>query len=316
MNVKKEFAYSVLALLASALLAFSIMKTAGDTPAQASSGDLLSVFFYDARAVLAKSLITRADSYYHGGVTMGSGVLCDHDHADDEEHVHTPVVEAQTHDEEGVHLHDTEEPTHRDHATHARDDKDVSHQKHLTDPWQWINARIHVQEHHHLQGEEIEEIIPWIWAACRASPKNTEAYGMGWYVLTKMRKQVDAGLAILEEGIRNNPDDLDLAFTLGQSLYTDVKDEAAAEAAFLLVREKARRKSKGDLSKLSEDDGHSLSSALMYLTRMAEERRDLEAIHGYYEDARVAAPTYVATRGIARTIEGWEKDEPAIDQDK
>lgn len=286
MHVKRESICFVLALMISALLVMSIVHVSGDAPAQTSSGDVLSIFFKDARAVLGKSLITRADSYYHGGVTMGDSVYCteDHDHA---------------HDDEGEHSHDE----HPDHVDEAAIDT-----KHVIDPWGWLNARIHVQEHRHLHGEEIEEIIPWIWAACRASPHNIEAYGMGWYVLTKMRKHPDAGLAVLQEGIRNNPDDLDLAFTLGQSFYTDMKDQAAAESAFLLVREKAFRKSKQDLTRLSEDDGRSLASALMYLTRLAEARGDIEAMRAYFEEARTAAPNYAATQGIARMIEEWEAD--------
>lgn len=286
MTVKRASVCSVLAFAVSALLVMVVINVSGDTSAQASSGDLLSIFFHDARAVLCKSLVTRADSYFHGGVKIGKGVYCTEDHN-------------HSHDDENQQSHNGE-------PGQTHDEAIEQHTKRVIDPWEWLNARIHVQEHRHLQGEEIEEIIPWIWAACRASPHNIEAYGMGWYVLTKMRKRPDAGLAVLQEGIRNNPDDLDLAFTLGQTLYTDLKDKPAAEAAFNLVREKALKKSKHDLTQLSEDDGRFFANALMYLTRIARERGGLEAVRSYLEEARLAAPNYVVTHNIARVIDEWE----------
>lgn len=287
--MKREFAGMILASGLAAALAWTIGRLQADARVQfaGEAGDLLSVFFHDARAVLGKSLVTRADSYYHGGVSMDGGVHHDHDHDHDD--------------------HDDDDDHDQDHPRPAL----WKGRYGLRDPWAWLNGRLRLQEHRHLRGREVEEIIPWIWAACRASPNNIEAYAMGWYVLAKMRRQPEAGLVVLEEGIRNNPLDLELAYTLGQTLYTDFRKPEEAAAAFEALRRKAREKSQGDLKTLTENDGRMLANALVYLATMARARGDTAAIRDYFSEAAAVAPTYASTRAIQRLLETGDATAPA-----
>ena len=272
-----------LAVIPAALLAFAVGRASSDAPVQYASGDLLSIFFHDARQVIGQSFVDRADSYYHGGITMDCDELTPHVHARDHGHDH-----GHGHDHDHGHDHG--------HGHEAAPQT-------LRDPWAWMNSHLRVQEHRHLAGEEVEEIIPWVWAACRAAPDNVEAYNIGWYVLARMRNKVDAGIEVLEEGVRNNPDSLDLAFTLGQSLYSDRKDKAAAEAAFLETRAKALRKSGGDLANLSEDDARIFVNALSYLSVMATERGELDKVGKYCAEAETAAPDYAVTHGMRARLD-------------
>jgi len=263
-------------------LAFVVPRLAGDTPVQAGGADLLSLFFADARSIIGKSLATKADSYFHGGVTME----CTDAHGDDPD------------------AHEAHDPAQEVVMEEAGDEArpDVG----LRDPWAWIKAKVHVQEHRHLEGEELNEIVPWIWAACRAAPNNIEAYAMGWYVLAKMQKKVDQGLAVLEEGIRNNPDNVELEFTKGQCLFSDVKDKAASEAAFMTAREKSLRNAKGDLSSLPEAEAEFFSRSLEYLAFFAKERGDIDSIREYLRESETAAPDYAVTGLIRKMLESAE----------
>ncbi len=275
---KKQLSLIPLALAAGAVcLAFLVPRVSGESPVQTGGVDLLSLFFADARAVIGKSLVTKADSYFHGGVDMD----CPDAHGD--------------HHDGGETLDLGVVPDEHEH--------EVQHQERSLDPWAWINAKIHVQEHRHLQGDEITELVPWLWAACRANPHSIEAYGMGWYVLAKMQKKAELGLAVLEEGIRNNPDNVELEFSRGQSLLTDFKDQTASEAAFMVAREKAIRNAKGDFSKLSESEGEYFTRSLAYLAHFAKDRGDLDTIRQYFRESEAAAPDYAATKNIRKILE-------------
>lgn len=278
MDKRISHAMPVVSVAMAATLAVLLPLEFGGGLAQMPGEDLLSIFFADARTVISKSLVTKADSYFHGGVTME----CSDAHGD-----HTHATEA----------HD---PAHD--AVMDEPGDDAQHDAASRDPWAWINARVHVQEHRHLEGDELAELFPWIWAACRTSPHNIEAYEMGWYVLAKMQKKVDQGLAVLEEGILNNPDNIQLEFTRGQSLYSDVKDKTASEAAFKVAREKALRKAKGDLSSLPQAEAEVFSRALAYLAFFAKERGDRDSVRAYLRESESVAPDYAATKQIRRLL--------------
>ncbi len=283
---KEQLSLIPVALVAGAVcLAVFIPRLQGDAPVQAGGVDLLSLFFADARTIIGKSFVTKADSYFHGGVDM----VCTAAHGD-------------PHDDPEGH-HDASE--HADQVTHEDEHKHEDHDHHPADshdPWVWINSRIHVQEHRHLEGDELAEMVPWLWAACRANPHNIEAYGMGWYALTKMQGKAQQGLAILEEGIRNNPDSVELEFTRGQSLLTDFKDKKGSEDAFLAARTKAIKKAKGNFSKLSESEADYFSRSLAYLAFFAKERGDVDVIRTYLAESEAADPDYVSTKAIQKIL--------------
>ena len=250
------------ATLAVGLAMLLPMKFGGTLP-QVAGEDVLSVIFSDAREVVSRALIVKADSYFHGGMTLE----CEED-----------PLESQ------------------DGAKREEPIKRASLGAH--DPWAWINAHVDVRVHRHIEGKKAEEIIPWVWAACRTAPHNIQAYTMGWYVLAKMSKMPQEGLDVLVEGIKNNPDNIELEFTRGQSLFSDFHDKAGAAAAFQVAREKAIRNAKGDLSTLSDDDATLFSRTLFYLGVFARERADIQALRQCLAESEAAAPHYVCTQQL------------------
>jgi hypothetical protein len=255
--------------------------------AQVGGADLLSVLFADARLVAGVALVQKADRYFHGGLDID---YCDNSpRASGQAHARDPGPgrgESPDHDHSPDHGHDSES------AASA-----------AGDPWAWINARVHVQQHRHLDGNEVNEMVPWLWAACRADPRNVEAWEIAWYTLAKIRKLPEQGMAVLEAGIRENPGSAQLEFTRGQSLFSDFKDEQASEAAFLLSRAKALASVDGAPEKLGEDEAMLLTRTLDYLAFFAEKRGDVAALRTYYAEALAAMPDSASTRHLLRCLE-------------
>lgn len=264
---------AAIAMAASAVLAATVSTLPPERVAQVGGADLLSVLFADARELLGVALMQRADRYFHGGVEI--------DYCPD------PGHEGE-HDE-----HEHEEPR-RDSGSPLRA---------LADPWTWINAQVHVQEHKHLAGAEVAEMVPWIWAACQVDPHNVDTWENGWYALAKRLKRPKEGLAVLEAGIRANPLNPQLEFTRGQCLYADFKDDAAAEAAFQRARAKALATAGDAPDKLSEDEALVFVRALEYLAHFAEQRGDVAALRRYCEEAEAAAPDLALTRHLRARLE-------------
>ena len=261
--MKTKFPMPATFAIAAAAIAFVLPERYADEMPQVAGEDLFSLLFSDARALLGQSFVHVGDRYYHGGIDIS---YTHPDHTD--EFGETPEThEKESHDGDG--------------QPHDHDHPDAPRRKpggfHFPDPWAWLNARIHVQELRHLEGDELTEIVPWIWAAIRADPHNIEAYEMGWYVIAKMQNRPEDGFLVLEEGIKNNPGSISLEVTRGQSLMSDMKDNAASEAAFLLARAKALEKCGDNPAGLSEEDALLLQRALDYLIHFASEQGDEDA---------------------------------------
>lgn len=227
---------------------------------QVPGEDVLHLILGDARQELSTAMLEKAEEYFHGGLR---DVECDHG-----------LVSGEAHD------HDA-------HAPRA------------DDPWAWINQRIHAQEHRHLAGGQTIDLLPWIWAACRAAPQNVQAFQMGSYVLAKMAGRTEEGVRLLEEGIRANPNDAGLAFSLGELLLNTLKDAARAEPYFVLAVEKYRP-AEGPLG----EEARVLNvRALFYLGYLAKQRGDLARVREYLSQAEALYPGHVSVRDLRKLLE-------------
>ena len=123
----------------------------GDAMPQIASGEgVLAVAFGDARAVLGKAMVRRADSYFHGGIDMD----CHASHGEEHAHEHGEGCGCG----ECAHGHD------------GHGDPEAF------DPWAWINSRVRAPRvHRHLAGKDTVELIPWLWASVAASPHDIDA---------------------------------------------------------------------------------------------------------------------------------------------
>jgi len=259
-------------------LAGGIALVLADCPAKAlprgtSGGDLLAVCFGDARAVFSTAMVRKADSYFHGGVDLDAHEVAEH----------AAARAGGTHGVLAGEAYEAEEA--------ARDRAAAAPVTFLPDPWAWIDARVHVQEHRHLDDAHARELIPWFWAAVRADPSNLSAYEDAAYVVGTMMKNPGGAIKILDEGIAHNPRAAILDFDRGEIFERRIKDRAIAAAAF----ERAALKS----AAATDDAGRRIHvNALFYLAVFAHARGDDAAVRRYYEDARVRLPDYSVTGDI------------------
>ena len=267
---------TVLTLLAAGVavtLAFLLGRVASDERVQlASGGDALSVAFGDAKTVISRTLVHKADSYFHGGIDME----CPHD---------------QRHDEDSC-------------TCRARQSNNRTIEQFSCDPWQWINVRIRApQVHAHLEGEKTVELIPWLWASVKADPRNIDAWTTAWHTANGMMKNRALAEEILTEGLRRNPDSIELLFYLGRHLYDcGAGDVAAAEQTFAQARAAALKACGGDLSRLNGKDVETFAFVLDYLSAFAERRGDVATVRACLSEAELTNAASVITDAIRSRI--------------
>lgn len=233
-------------------------------PQQGNTGNFLDILAGDTRAIIGNALIEKAEAYYHGGIS---------DHGD---------CNAST---GGTH-------NHSDHDSHHDSDSKTGTSSPRFDPWSYLNGKIHAEAHMHIELNKAEELLPWYWAACEASPHNIQAFEATVYALSTMLHQPSEALQLLEKGIKYNPNNVKLEITRGEVLIKHFKNFTAAEAAFLAAYEKSVRE------KAPRDDILK-AEALFYLGYLAKRRNDLSALHRWQAVAKeTMSPDLISIRDL------------------
>ena len=237
---------------------------------QVAGEDVLALVLGDARLVFSNAMINKADEYFHGGVR---DVVCEYGLKNGtEEHDHN-------HDEQA---------------------KGTDRVSGGADLWSRLNGRVHVQEDRHTEGDESRELLPWLWAACRSAPQNIQAYETSAYVLGGMMKRTDEAARLLEEGIRKNPANASLEFSLGKLFWHQLHDAARAEHAFFAAREKCRPAAGPE----GDEDRFLKGHILFYLGFLAKRRGDLEHARTYLAEAEALDPNHVGVRDLRKLLNG------------
>jgi len=242
---------------------------------QVPGEDVLHLVLGDARQELSMALLAKADEYFHGGV---NDVACGHG---------MTSVEGAVPDHDPAHGESCPEHAHAHEAVRWRD------------PWAWINGRVHVQEHRHLCNDQATELLPWIWAACRASPQNAQAYQTGAYVLARMTGHPEQGVRLLEEGHRRNPEDAGIVFSLGEMWLTHLHDAARAESWFAAVLPLCRPAE----GAVGENDRLLWVRALFYLGYLAKQRGDLARARACLAEAETVFPEHASVKDLRRLLQ-------------
>jgi tetratricopeptide (TPR) repeat protein len=215
-------------------------------PQQGKRDNLLDIIAGDTRTIIGNALLEKADAYYHGGLT---------------EHSNCSVTTAgKDHD------HDHHEDEHASGQSSA-----------WRDPWRYLNAQLQTQAHVHL--DKPEELLPWYWAACEASPHNIQALEAAAYALAQMTEKPQEALQLLEKGIRDNPYNVTLELSRGEILIKHFKNFKTAETAFLAAYQKS-------LHENAPKDDMLKAKALFYLGHIAKQRNDLNALQQWQQIAR------------------------------
>jgi tetratricopeptide (TPR) repeat protein len=270
---------------------------AGRMP-QVLGENVVAMLLGDARQEISFALLEKADDYFHGGMRHAE---CDH------ELTGAPGKESENCScAEDGHAHGHDHHHHDHDSDHHHDHDSASAPYGLSfDPWRWINRRVHVQEHRHAEGEDARELLPWLWAACRTSPRNIQAYESSAYVLSRMLKRPHDALKLLEEGVRLNPTSAELEFSLGELALHSLKDPTRAEQAFAA----ARAKCKPEPGEAGEDARFLQGRILFYLGYLAHQRGDHNQAVGYLAEAIREVPEHVGTRDLRNLLNRQHEDE-------
>jgi hypothetical protein len=254
---------------------------------QIPSDSILTLVLGDARMQLSQILFDKVEEYFHGGVRC---VACEHGLGQTSGH--------RDHEErhEGGHAEGGREAC-------ASEAAAAGGRAAAFDPWSWLNERVHVQVHRHMENESAVELLPWVWASCRASPQNIEAVIAGSYVLSRMAGRPEEALQLLEEGIRANPECAELDFTCGELLLNRMGSPARAEPFF-----------RAALRKNAPAEGEAGAAAraqrmkiLFYLGYLAKQRGDLSQLRAAVREADALDARHVCAHDLHKLLEAAER---------
>lgn len=252
---------------------------------QVPGENVVAMLLGDARQELSFALLEKADDYFHGGAHHAE---CEHGLSGTPEGLPESCSANEHAHEHGPHPDSGAAPSGRS-----------------FDPWMWLNRRVHVQEHRHTEGEDARELLPWLWAACRTSPRNIQAYESSAYVLERMLKRPHDAMALLEEGVRLNPLSASLEVSLGELALHVLDDPDRAERAFVAARIKCQPAP----GEAGEDDRFLLGRILFYLGYLADQRGDRNRAANYLAEAEQSVPEHVGTRDLRRLLNRQHKNE-------
>lgn len=254
----------------------SVSRLGADSLPQLPSDSVLTLLLGDARLQASQLLYDKVEEYFHGGVRV---VVCERG-----------LGQSAPASDNGRDL-DLEKAKARVPA--------------VADPWTWLNGQVHAQEHIHLSGDKAVEMLPWIWASCRTSPKNTQAYLSGSYVLSRMLERPEEGARLLEEGISNNTQCAELDCSLGELFLNRLHDPARAEPCFLA----ALKKNVPAEGKAGEEARALRMQILFYLGYLAKSKGDVERLRAYVSEADRVNPLHVCTTNLHDMLKSWGNKE-------
>jgi hypothetical protein len=239
-------------------------------PQQGKTGNLLDIIAGDTRTIIGVALLEKADAYYHGGLV---------DHGD----CSVTKKKSET-------AHELSDDPHN--ACNHTDSTCTHTLSVWRNPWRYLNQQLQAQAHVHLDLASAEEMLPWYWAACEASPHNIQAIDSASYVLANMAEKPQEALQLLAKGIQDNPNDVTLEISRGEILLKHFNDLKNAELAFLAAYQKSlhEKAPKDDLLK---------AKALFYLGHIAKQRKDSLALQQWQRVAReIMSPDLISIRNL------------------
>ncbi len=150
-----------------------------------------------------------------------------------------------------------------------------------------------MQLHRHLAEEEFNELLPWVWAACRAAPENIQAYQIGSYVLWRYTNDPAPAMRLLHEGLVANPESYELAFDLAEYYLNRMGDSAAAEEWFRRAYDWNR------LDKRATEEAKIIKlRTLLYLGHLAWQQGARDTIAELLHEAQQINPKHTAVTAL------------------
>jgi tetratricopeptide (TPR) repeat protein len=156
----------------------------------------------EGRSILSNLSLLQADLYYHRGIG----------HFHDEHEGALGIIDER----KGEYAHEE--------YSHEEKTKKISPFNILFR----ISEQTRVTEHVHLEGDQMKEIVPWLYYSAEVDPHNTLAYTLTGFYLADRLGKADEGIAFLREGLMNNPDSWQINAELGRIYYVHYKNYEAA----------------------------------------------------------------------------------------
>lgn len=96
----------------------------------------------------------------------------------------------------------------------------------------FLTARkeISPEGHFHLRGDEVTEMLPWLWMALRMDPHNVETYRVAAFWLSSDAKRPNLAYEVLLDAQRNNPGSYQVKLDMGRLFLREGKIEDAEKA--------------------------------------------------------------------------------------
>lgn len=217
------------------------------------SGDPLASLLGDGRKLFANHFYVKADVYFHSG--------------------YYPTIFDNRESHQTAHMAED---------AGVAEGKNTGDEEHfLGKPSDWIDAhsRKHFPSVHTHLGEDSpdgrknaeREILPWLKFSAKLDPNKIETYTVAAYWLRRTGGDVQAE-AFLREGLRANPDSVEILFELGRCRF-DAKDIERARNLWALAW---RRWQEQELNKPVEQQNRFIAAAiLMHLARLEHAAGDI-----------------------------------------
>lgn len=161
-----------------------------------------------------------------------------------------------------------------------------------------LSATVTPEEHAHLSGSSIKEIMPWLTFAMQADPHNTEYAVVAAFWLASEGGRPDLAHEVLHAARIDNPTDCELIVEEGR-LY--VRQGGFDDARRLL--DMALRRWPGRLNPTEEDALRLKREILLYTALLAEESGNRQAAAA---DLRIVLAMYPEMESLRKRIQNLE----------
>ena len=174
-------------------------------------------------------------------------------------------------------------------------------------PLDWIDRfsrHFRPSRHTHLQGNKVEEMLPWLKLSAELDPQRIQTYLVTDYWLREGLGKSAEAEDFIREGLRANPHSPDLLFALGQIYLEDRKDYFRAKNLFLAAKKEwhERDDSKPAVSKNGEEskDYLLLDRILSGLVKEEEATGHLDQALAYLQELK---PNAAEPAGVQKRID-------------
>ncbi len=201
----KHISAVFICLIAAALLAVKIdlYDQAYAIGRPVSDAPVFVRFLGEGRSIVSSLSVLQADRYFHGGVEH---IQCGHEKG---------IAIAQR---------DIEHYEQHKHESNSGAPGRSKYNILLN-----ISRALEITDHVHLHGDQLKEIIPWLYYAAEIDPHNERAYVLtGFYLCDRLGK-VDQAIAFLRKGLSKNPGSWEINAELGRIYFEHVKNYEVAE---------------------------------------------------------------------------------------